>query len=172
MDLTGKRFGKILVLKDSDKRQRGHILWLCLCDCGKIVEVRAEKLKGGTTVSCGCYAKEIHSEVARKLMTTHGLSYTSEYKRAANSKRRALKRAAKGSHAAQDIVNIRQEQDNKCFYCFKDLLDYHVDHKVPLSREGSDDKRNLCVACPTCNLRKNDRTHREFRKIIKAQGTE
>ena len=58
IDLTGKRFGKLVVLH----RQGYHvtkggfkrILWLCQCDCGKQKIVLGRDLKRGHTNSCGC----------------------------------------------------------------------------------------------------------------------
>ena len=38
--------------------KRKYIKFECKCDCGKIVEVRLDKLKKGTTKSCGCYNLE------------------------------------------------------------------------------------------------------------------
>ncbi len=34
---------------------------------------------------------------------------------------------------------------------------FHVEHIVPRSAGGSDDLDNLCLACPSCNLRKSNR---------------
>ena len=53
-DLNGKKFGKLTVLRSTDKRNNGHVLWECKCDCGNIVEVQSCNLSGGRTISCGC----------------------------------------------------------------------------------------------------------------------
>ena len=54
-DLKGKKFGRLTALYNSDKRTstRGMI-WMCLCICGRFVEVRGTNLKTGNTKSCGC----------------------------------------------------------------------------------------------------------------------
>lgn len=52
-DLTGERFGKLLVLRRADSRN-GKTRWLCRCDCGNEKEVAAQALKSGKTKSCGC----------------------------------------------------------------------------------------------------------------------
>lgn len=52
-DLTGERFGKLLVLRRADSRN-GRTRWLCRCDCGNEKEVAAQALKSGKTKSCGC----------------------------------------------------------------------------------------------------------------------
>lgn len=61
MDLTGKRFGKWLVLSISDKRQR---LWLCRCDCGTEKIVDGSSLKSGTSKSCRCPTYPYRNPVA------------------------------------------------------------------------------------------------------------
>ena len=53
-DLTGKRFGKLVVLKKSENRRRGLCLWVCQCDCGNVCEKPTGELNAGTAVSCGC----------------------------------------------------------------------------------------------------------------------
>ncbi len=52
-DKTGQRFGKLVVLRKTDKRSHGKIVWECRCDCGNICEVAADNL-GRDTTSCGC----------------------------------------------------------------------------------------------------------------------
>lgn len=64
IDLTGQRFGKLLVLKDSGQRaSNGNILWECQCDCGNITYVVGSNLTRKNlkqrVVSCGkCYKGE------------------------------------------------------------------------------------------------------------------
>jgi hypothetical protein len=54
IDLTGKKFGKLTVLKMSNIRKNNHIHWDCLCDCGATTLVGGQKLRNGHTTSCGC----------------------------------------------------------------------------------------------------------------------
>lgn len=61
-DLTGQRFGRLLVLE----RVEDHIYpsgsrrarWKCKCDCGKITFQLSNVLLSGTVVSCGCWNEE------------------------------------------------------------------------------------------------------------------
>jgi hypothetical protein len=60
-DLSGKRFGRLLVL-EKDNSRRTHwekIKWKCKCDCGKEKIISGESLKFGLTTSCGCYQKSL-----------------------------------------------------------------------------------------------------------------
>lgn len=65
-DLTGQKFGKLTVIKRSDRKD--HVYWICQCDCGNIKEVLSGNLTMGYTVSCGCYG----AEQRRKSRTSHG----------------------------------------------------------------------------------------------------
>ena len=57
-DITGKRFGKLVVLSMADDyvSPSGHRLsrCKCLCDCGKTTIVNMSSLVTGSTQSCGC----------------------------------------------------------------------------------------------------------------------
>lgn len=53
-DFTGQRFGKVVVISPSEKRNRGSVVWNCRCDCGKEFQEDARKLKTGLIQSCGC----------------------------------------------------------------------------------------------------------------------
>lgn len=53
-DLSGRRFGKLLVIKPHRRRSPGRYTYLCLCDCGKEKEVFSGDLRAGYTKSCGC----------------------------------------------------------------------------------------------------------------------
>lgn len=68
-DLTGKRFGKLVVLKYTGKNNNQRAkLWECLCDCGNITEVSTGNLQSGHTTSCGCAQKIAQLNNAHKKM--------------------------------------------------------------------------------------------------------
>ncbi|ERL09822.1 AP2 domain protein [Olsenella profusa] len=56
IDLTGQRFGRLVAVELTDRRDRhsGGAIWRCRCDCGNTCEVGAHELRNGNTRSCGC----------------------------------------------------------------------------------------------------------------------
>ena len=57
--LVGQRFGKLLVLSRTDKRNNaGYIMYKCKCDCGNTCYVPSLYLTHGITRSCGCLRKD------------------------------------------------------------------------------------------------------------------
>lgn len=58
IDLTGQRFGRLVVTKlhHKDKFYTRH--WLCKCGCGKELIVSECHIKSGHTKSCGCLNRE------------------------------------------------------------------------------------------------------------------
>lgn len=90
---------------------------------------------------------------------------------AGQARRRAREMAAPGVWTAQDVLALHATQGGLCAYCHRPLDGhYHVEHKMPLSRGGTNWPDNLCLACPSCNFRKQRRTHHEFLAIIKASS--
>lgn len=53
-DITGKRFGKLVVLGISHRIKKYKIFWLCKCDCGNVKAMVGVSLKSGIYKSCGC----------------------------------------------------------------------------------------------------------------------
>lgn len=87
----------------------------------------------------------------------------SEKERTKNHARRARKQNAPGSHTDADIRLQYESQRGLCWYCLQSVGDkYHVDHRVPLSRGGSDAPNNLVIACEHCNLSKHDKLPHEW----------
>lgn len=68
VDLTGKRFSRLLVVGRAKNRKAGTY-WRCVCDCGSEKEVLATHLVGKQTKSCGCLNRELCKDRATK----HGL---------------------------------------------------------------------------------------------------
>lgn len=56
-ELIGKTFDRLTV-EERAPNKSGHIYYICLCECGKIVTVRKQNLVNDITRSCGCYRTE------------------------------------------------------------------------------------------------------------------
>lgn len=67
IDLVGKRFGRLVVIKRVENDKWRASCWLCQCDCKNEIIVRGASLKGGNTKSCGC------------LVTKHGHTKNGKY---------------------------------------------------------------------------------------------
>lgn len=75
----------------------------------------------------------------------------------------ARKRNAEGSFTKSDIDTLHKTQKGLCWWCGKKLNGkYHIDHRVALSRGGSNWPNNLCLACEHCNLSKNNKLPHEW----------
>lgn len=72
-DLTGKRFGRLIVVSRAENGKGSRVRWLCRCDCGNKCVVYGYSLKSGNTRSCGC----LRAETSKDKATTHGMSKTS-----------------------------------------------------------------------------------------------
>ena len=60
IEMVGKRFGRLTVVAESDKRDRsGSVFYRCLCDCGNEKSINGINLRKGVTRSCGCYNREV-----------------------------------------------------------------------------------------------------------------
>lgn len=81
LDLRGLKFARLLAIAPTNKRSgntpgKGSIVWLCLCDCGKLHEASGPALVMGSIKSCGCLTRDS----CRRRMTTHGKSRDAEYR--------------------------------------------------------------------------------------------
>lgn len=54
VDLVGRKFGKLTVVKFDHKDNSRSNCWECICDCGNTIVARGVFLKNGITTSCGC----------------------------------------------------------------------------------------------------------------------
>lgn len=62
-DETGNRYGRLTVLKQSNKKSKSRaILWDCQCDCGKMTTVVGSDLRSGKTKSCGCLEQDVRGQ--------------------------------------------------------------------------------------------------------------
>lgn len=68
IDLTGKRFGRLIVLERVENSRSGGTVWKCKCDCGNVKICNGERLRCGKLKSCGC----LSIDTVKKNMTKHG----------------------------------------------------------------------------------------------------
>jgi len=79
----------------------------------------------------------------------------------------------------ENYIEIREKVFSKyhytCIYCLfknpnyrkKEHTKLTIDHKVPISRGGTNDLKNLCCACEECNFEKKDMTAEEYFDYLK-----
>lgn len=59
MDITGRTFGRLTVVRRAGQARSRAALWLCRCSCGRSLVARQDNLLDGTTQSCGCLRAEV-----------------------------------------------------------------------------------------------------------------
>ncbi len=64
IDLTGKVFGGLRVVRRHAKNKGGKPQWVCRCSCGRVKTAGGQNLRRGITISCGCSrAKDLVGKV-------------------------------------------------------------------------------------------------------------
>lgn len=87
IDLTGKRYGKLVVLRKTEKRDSsGCVMWECRCDCGTVKNVSTNCLNRGTVRSCGCEQIKLEDLTGRRFGRLTVLSFD-EYESKSHSTR-------------------------------------------------------------------------------------
>lgn len=76
IDLTGQRFGRLVVNQFAGANKNRESMWICKCDCGRCITTRGSSLRNGETKSCGCLHSELSKKIAGENFTTHGKTDT------------------------------------------------------------------------------------------------
>lgn len=83
---------------------------------------------------------------------------------------RANKLNASGDFTGRDVKRQYIRQRGMCFWCEIKLdTKYHVDHVVPLSRNGSNDCGNIVISCVSCNSSKGNKYVVEWKRYKQRQ---
>lgn len=129
-DLTGQRFGRLLVLHLGKRSPSGNLRWLCLCSCGTETLVFRAALLGGLTTSCGCYKRELQFQGVGELSKTYW----------AKIKKGARKRNLPFKITIEEAWELYLEQDKKCavsripITIVSDYTYKHNEHTASLDR--------------------------------------
>src|SRR5256885_10896465 len=89
--------------------------------------------------------------------------------RAKSAKHRALRLAADGAFSASEWTELVRTHGGRCAYCGNTAV-LEPDHRVALSRGGSNRIENILPACHPCNARKHRMTEAEFRARLAAEN--
>ena len=139
VDLTGNRYGRLVVVKDSLRRKNSCVMWECLCDCGNTTYVITSHLKSGAIRSCGCLRKE-ENKVRLK---THGLSKSRLFRIWAGMISRCKNKTQSGykNYGGRGISVCKEWNDS--FSVFKDWAFAHG-YNDNLTIERIDVNGNYC----------------------------
>ena len=75
IDLSGKRFGRLVAIKISGRNNQGQIKWECVCDCGKTHSSSGSDLRLGKSRSCGCLREEMRVSLRQKNNVQSGQTF-------------------------------------------------------------------------------------------------
>lgn len=60
-DIGGRSFTRLRAIEGTGRRENGKTFWDCRCECGAVVTVLANNLRGGNTKSCGCLRRRVEA---------------------------------------------------------------------------------------------------------------
>lgn len=109
MDLTGQKFGRLIVVERAENYKSGDARFKCKCDCGNEIIVASQRLKNGRSKSCGCLQKEL--TIKRSL--THGMTSTRVFRIWIDVKRRCVNPRTKNyKHYGARGITVCEEWKN------------------------------------------------------------
>lgn len=113
-EMTGKRFGSLVVIRREPNDKYGNAMWLCRCDCGREFVTQGHAIRNGHTRSCG----HIQREKAAAMNATHRMSNTALYKAWAGMKQRCENpnNASYHDYGARGITVCMEWHDFEVFY--------------------------------------------------------
>lgn len=121
-DLTGMRFGKLVVLYvDEERTGNGKVYWWCQCDCGKLTSVQSTSLtrKKGGVKSCGCARNSKESK--EKLKITKG-KYPNNLSGLTFGKLTVIRKTDNKANNGQVLWECLCECDSTCYYTRTQLV--------------------------------------------------
>ena len=142
-DLTGQRFGRLVVVSLENKQQSGNrerYYWRCKCDCGKDHVVRTDGLTSGGVQSCGC----LHVESAIKNVSkhhSHKQSRTPIYETWQGMKKRCFNPNCKcySRYGGRGITVCDEWRNNfQAFYDYVSKLEHFGEEGYTLDRIDND----------------------------------
>ena len=163
LELKGRIFGFLTVVKRVENSKDGSTRWLCLCECGNEHVVRRRELVRGKTKSCGCKWGK-HGMFSKGMTPWNKGVPTPEIVKRKQSEAKKGKPAwnkGKGSgrnsaSAKEWRAKVLERDNNECVKCgSKENL--HCDHIISWkeSVELRFDVSNGQTLCRSCHIKKS-----------------
>lgn len=173
LDRAGRRYGRLLVLRQTESGSGYRVRWLCRCDCGNEVDVAANNLGRGVR-SCGCLQSECSSRRASQRYRGTFIQVAmnriiDQYKRNAMVKKRPF------DLTTAEVAVIF---DSKCHYCGTapsnrakipcrtELFVYNGIDRI--DNDTGYIAGNVVPCCKMCNIMKGSMPYSEFTEWLNA----
>ena len=78
-DISGRRYGRLVAVRQVSSDGERPTVWLFRCDCGAEKELASTNVIQGSTRSCGCLRREVSGETQLRHGTARRGKKTSEY---------------------------------------------------------------------------------------------
>jgi hypothetical protein len=165
LDLTGKRFGKLVVLDEVPERRKGYVCWRVQCDCGSPEKVYSTAALTSRSIkptrSCGCLWKKPFGESAKHRLLRR-------YQRNARTKNRAWKLTD------EHFFTLTKSNCHYCGCAPAGVLQ-NKETNGPYVYNGIDRKddaegyfpENVVPCCRPCNWAKRCMSYAEFMAYIR-----
>ena len=174
-DITGQKLNRLTATRYIGKHRNRTSIWLWRCDCGGEIEIPSDRVKSGSTKSCGCLNSEL-SSVRYKTLTAKLPGEAAKNATYNSYKQGAKKRNINFELTYLDCMKLFSQN---CFYCdkppsnIKTIKNYtgnfiyngidRVDNNPKIGyRLG-----NVVACCAQCNRAKGTLSELEFKQWIK-----
>lgn len=137
IDLTGKKFNKLTVIKFAGHRKKNLLEWLCKCDCGRNVIVTGRDLKSNHVKSCGCLTATIDDQ-GRRPIRNHPLYIVWIQMR---------RRCKNDSEYAGRGIKVCERWQNSFHYFIEDMGERPEKHSL---ERLDNDAHYSCGKCEEC----------------------
>lgn len=179
-DITGQRFGSLVIVCATSDRQRGGVVYVARCDCGREIKVTKQHVERMTT-HCGCKGVGKARKSMPGSLGIAGLNSGARHKASSRSAMRSIFAAYRQSARKRgfrfDIsrTDFLEMIKRNCHYCGAPPSNERKAGDVVIIYNGIDrvdsskgySIANCVPCCRVCNIAKNAMSVDDFRDWVK-----